>query len=613
MVEVGTPIIAVDTARWRRPPVQDAPAAGAVEPGIEGSPAPKMAAAAAAAERGGDRGGQDRRHHVDRSHRRPRRLRRQADRGQAPSPQGRGCRPRSRRPTLVGRGGTDVAVEPVELAAAAAPARPRRAARRALAKPPVRKYAKDLGIDLGPVAGSGEGGIISRADVDAHAAGVRRSRPRRRTGGRVAVPARRHTWHRCSAAAGERETRIPIKGVRKMTAQAMVGSAFTAPHVTEWVTIDATRHHGARRPAQEGPRVQGRQGHAAAGAGQGDDRRDPPPPRDQRDAGTRPPRRSWSRTTSTSASPPPPRAGLIVPNIKDADQMSMRQLAEAIGALTATAREGRTQPAEMSGGTITITNVGVFGVDTGTPIINPGEAAILAFGAIRRQPWVVTAADGTETIEPRWVTQLALSLRPPAGRRRARQQVHRRRRRDPGRPGARPRLGLSRRSRYAPPDAPGLSRAASSAVSGVVGAGYSSPRRVNDRSRSPVNHSDARLSERGGDQRVGQAGARARDLRADRLGDLAAPRRRWTPSGSRRARAEQPLPQQGEEQPDHDGVPGERGEREEQRGVCRAGHRAARRPRRPPGAGPSRRAPARRPGAAARRAPSWRPTRRRTC
>ncbi|MEO6413500.1 MAG: 2-oxo acid dehydrogenase subunit E2, partial [Pedococcus sp.] len=102
--------------------------------------------------------------------------------------------------------------------------------------------------------------------------------------------------------------------------------------------------------------------------------------------------------------------GLMVPNIKDADQMSMRQLAEAIGALTATARDGRTQPAEMSGGTITITNVGVFGVDTGTPIINPGESAIMAFGAIRRQPWVVTGADGTESIEPRWVTQLALSF-----------------------------------------------------------------------------------------------------------------------------------------------------------------------------------------------------------
>ena len=101
--------------------------------------------------------------------------------------------------------------------------------------------------------------------------------------------------------------------------------------------------------------------------------------------------------------------GLIVPNVKDADQMTMRQLAEAIGALTSTAREGRTQPADMSGGTITITNVGVFGVDIGTPIINPGESAIMAFGAIRRQPWVVTAGR-TETIEPRWVTQLALSF-----------------------------------------------------------------------------------------------------------------------------------------------------------------------------------------------------------
>ena len=72
--------------------------------------------------------------------------------------------------------------------------------------------------------------------------------------------------------------------------------------------------------------------------------------------------------------------------------------------------EGRTQPADMSGGSITITNVGVFGVDLGTPIINPGESAIMAFGAIRREPWVVTAADGTESIEPRWVTRLALSF-----------------------------------------------------------------------------------------------------------------------------------------------------------------------------------------------------------
>jgi 2-oxoisovalerate dehydrogenase E2 component (dihydrolipoyl transacylase) len=102
--------------------------------------------------------------------------------------------------------------------------------------------------------------------------------------------------------------------------------------------------------------------------------------------------------------------GLIVPNIKDADHMDLRALAEAMQELVETARAGRTQPAQMSGGTITITNVGVFGVDTGTPIINPGEAAIVCFGAVRRRPWVVTEPDGTERIEPRWVTELSMSF-----------------------------------------------------------------------------------------------------------------------------------------------------------------------------------------------------------
>jgi pyruvate dehydrogenase E2 component (dihydrolipoamide acetyltransferase) len=102
--------------------------------------------------------------------------------------------------------------------------------------------------------------------------------------------------------------------------------------------------------------------------------------------------------------------GLIVPNIKDADLMDLRQLAEAMADLVATARAGRTQPAQMSGGTITITNVGVFGVDTGTPIINPGESAIVCFGAVRKQPWVVTDAAGADQIVPRWITQLAVSF-----------------------------------------------------------------------------------------------------------------------------------------------------------------------------------------------------------
>jgi 2-oxoisovalerate dehydrogenase E2 component (dihydrolipoyl transacylase) len=101
--------------------------------------------------------------------------------------------------------------------------------------------------------------------------------------------------------------------------------------------------------------------------------------------------------------------GLVVPNIKDAERLSLRELAEALTELTTTARAGRTQPAEMSGGTFTITNVGVFGVDAGTPIINPGESAILCFGAVRKQPWVVTT-EGVDQIAVRHVTQLALSF-----------------------------------------------------------------------------------------------------------------------------------------------------------------------------------------------------------
>ena len=101
--------------------------------------------------------------------------------------------------------------------------------------------------------------------------------------------------------------------------------------------------------------------------------------------------------------------GLLVPNIKHADDLGLRDLAQAIGDLAATARAGKTQPADLAHGSTTITNIGVFGIDTGTPILNPGETAILAMGAIQRRPWVVgTGAD--ERIEARSVMQLALSF-----------------------------------------------------------------------------------------------------------------------------------------------------------------------------------------------------------
>ncbi len=232
---------------------------------------------------------------------------------------------------------------------------------------------------------TGDGGVITRADVEASAGG---------TAGDVK---------------GAGETRIPIKGVRKMTAQAMVGSAFTAPHVTEWVTVDVTATMELVERLKSDPEfreVKVTPLLVLAKAMCLAVRRNPGVNATWDEDAQEIVIKHYVNLGIAAATP----RGLVVPNIKDADRMTMRELAEAIGALTGTAREGRTQPAEMSGGTITITNVGVFGIDAGTPILNPGESAIMAFGTVARRPWVVTGVDGTETIEPRWVTTLALSF-----------------------------------------------------------------------------------------------------------------------------------------------------------------------------------------------------------
>jgi pyruvate dehydrogenase E2 component (dihydrolipoamide acetyltransferase) len=266
---------------------------------------------------------------------------------------------------------------------------------RALAKPPVRKLAKDLGVDLGSITPTGEGGVVTRADVEAAAAG---SEP----AAVAAAPATSTEW-------GDRgETRMPVKGVRKMTAQAMVASAFTAPHVTEWVTVDVTatmdlveklKRDREFRDVKVTPLLVLAKAMCLAV------RRHPEVNASWDEQAQEIVLKHYVNLGIAAATP----RGLVVPNIKDADRMTLRELADAIGALTATAREGRTPPADMAGGTITITNVGVFGVDGGTPILNPGESAIMAFGSVTRRPWVVGEGPD-ERIEPRWVTTLALSF-----------------------------------------------------------------------------------------------------------------------------------------------------------------------------------------------------------
>jgi pyruvate dehydrogenase E2 component (dihydrolipoamide acetyltransferase) len=226
----------------------------------------------------------------------------------------------------------------------------------------VRKLAADLGVDLARVTGTGDSGMITRADVVGATSGAAESAP---------------------TAAGAREKRTPIKGVRKATAEAMVRSAFTAPHVTEFLTIDVTptteliaqlREKSGQRVTMlsivskalciavgRNPSLNSRWDEAAQEIVEFD----------------------YVNLGIAVATP----RGLMVPNIPDADALSLAELTSALADLATTARDGLTKPASLVGGTISITNVGVFGVDAGTPILNPGEAAILAMGAVRRTPW----------------------------------------------------------------------------------------------------------------------------------------------------------------------------------------------------------------------------------
>ncbi|MEU4400989.1 dihydrolipoamide acetyltransferase family protein [Micromonospora orduensis] len=387
-VEVGTPIIAIDTDPGAGPletpsttampdgdlptpsaaslaAVELAPAEGMIEPGLIGGAAPGGRTAVLVGY--GPR--------TTAAKRRPR----------------KGGVPAQPAPAAVA---APAPVAPVaQPAVAPAPASNGRGSALVLAKPPVRKLAKDLGVDLGTLTGSGPLGSISREDVQQAANGaVAAAEP-------VAV-----TSAATSAASfgADREQRIPVKGVRKLTAENMSRSAFTAPHVTEFLTVDVTRAMKAL------DRLRGRR--------EWRDVRVSPlllvakavllavkrhPMVNSTWAGDEIVVKEYVNLGIAAAT----ERGLIVPNVKDAGRLSLRELADALNDLVQTAKSGRTSPADMSGGTLTITNVGVFGVDTGTPILPPGESAILAFGAVREMPWVHKGK-----VKARQVTTLGLSF-----------------------------------------------------------------------------------------------------------------------------------------------------------------------------------------------------------
>lgn len=270
-----------------------------------------------------------------------------------------------------------------------------RQAQRALAKPPVRKLAKDHGVDLATVPCDGP--VVTRADVESFIR-ARDADAAAAVAAPVGAPAQ--------DVAGD--TRVPVKGVRKATAQAMVASAFTAPHVTEWITLDVTATMDLVERLRADRRFDGLKvsptlvvAKAVCLA-----LRRTPELNATWDEEAQEIVLKGSVHLGVAAATD---RGLVVPKIRDADRLALTDLATALADLTATARAGKTQPAQLSGGTFTITNVGVFGVDAGTPILNPGESGILCVGQIARRPWVV-GSGAEERIEPRWVTTLALSF-----------------------------------------------------------------------------------------------------------------------------------------------------------------------------------------------------------
>lgn len=269
---------------------------------------------------------------------------------------------------------------------------------RVLAKPPVRKIARELGIDLADVVPTGARGEVTREDLVSYQAQ------------RDAEVDQADTfWGASKKPQDQRVERIPVKGVRKATAKAMVESAFTAPHVSIFVDVDASRTMefvkrlkasrdfegikvspllilskaviwaAARNPSVNATWVENADGNGNAEIHV----------------------KHYMNLGIAAATP----RGLMVPNIKDAQDLSLKELALALNELASTARAGKTQPAQMQGGSLTITNVGALGIDTGTPIINPGEVAIVAFGTIKQKPWVL---DGE--VIPRWITTLGGSF-----------------------------------------------------------------------------------------------------------------------------------------------------------------------------------------------------------
>ncbi len=268
---------------------------------------------------------------------------------------------------------------------------------RPLAKPPVRRLARDLGVDLNRVPATGPGGVVTRADVEEY------TRAQRAAQAQPPVDAVGAGW-----AGLPREERVVVRSVRRATARAVVASAFSVPHVTQFVTIDVSESMALLDRLRADPLMRDVKLSPLTLAARAMARAVPRTPEVNAlwdEATGEIVLRRYVNLAVATATP----RGLLVPVVRDADRLDLPGLATSITDLVERAREGTTTPHDTSGGTISVTNIGVFGMDSGTPIIPPGQSAILALGAVSKRPWVVER-EGEQVVAPRWVTTLALSF-----------------------------------------------------------------------------------------------------------------------------------------------------------------------------------------------------------
>jgi 2-oxoisovalerate dehydrogenase E2 component (dihydrolipoyl transacylase) len=397
-VEVGTPIISVSDAVAASAPGVGAPAAGA-PPAVEAPAAPMYGKLPSDSSDAGEQAGRPAGGPLVGSGPKADAVKRRR-RISAPAAAGQQT-PAARIPAAPT---APIAPVPAEVPADAIDPRPTFGGAisglvgKVLAKPPVRKIARDLGINLADVVPTGARGEVTREDL-------------------VSYQAQRDAeldkadsfWGKSGRPQDQRIERVPVKGVRKATAKAMVESAFAAPHVSIFVDVDASRTMEFVKRLKASRDFEGIKispllilakaviWAAARNPSVNATWVDNPDGSDSAEIHVK----HFMNLGIAAATP----RGLMVPNIKNAQDLSLKQLAVALNELATTARAGKTQPAQMQGGTLTVTNIGALGIDTGTPIINPGEVAIVAFGTIKQKPWVL---DGE--VIPRWITTLGGSF-----------------------------------------------------------------------------------------------------------------------------------------------------------------------------------------------------------